>query len=92
MSTFSLGTEGKKIIKDSEGYSLKFYGDPKGYPTVGWGHLITSSKTYTKNTTGNPEEIKKLHCFVPTRNILINTQYIHYNEINHKEHLGNNWL
>jgi GH24 family phage-related lysozyme (muramidase) len=56
MSTFSLGTEGKKIIKDSEGYSLKFYGDPKGYPTVGWGHLITSSKTYKKNTTGNPKD------------------------------------
>lgn len=36
------------------GFSLKFYGDPVGYPTVGWGHLITKTKTYTKNTTGNP--------------------------------------
>ncbi|SDN00845.1 Phage-related lysozyme (muramidase), GH24 family [Paenibacillus jilunlii] len=33
---------------------MKFYGDPYGYPTVGWGHLITKTKTYTKNTSGNP--------------------------------------
>jgi GH24 family phage-related lysozyme (muramidase) len=37
-------------------FSLKFYGDPVGYPTVGWGHLITDTKTYTKNTTGNPSD------------------------------------
>ncbi|WP_435405860.1 glycoside hydrolase family protein [Paenibacillus riograndensis] len=36
-------------------FSLKFYGDPAGYPTVGWGHLITRTKTYTKNTSGNPK-------------------------------------
>ncbi|WP_310604390.1 lysozyme [Anaerosporobacter sp.] len=52
----NLGSDGAKIIKDHEGFSLKFYGDPKGYPTVGWGHLITSSKVYTKNTTGNPKD------------------------------------
>lgn len=54
--TFSLGTDGANLIKSYEGFCLKFYGDPKGYPTVGWGHLITKSKVYTKNTTGNPND------------------------------------
>ncbi|MCR8964136.1 lysozyme [Brevibacillus halotolerans] len=53
---FSLGTDGANLIKKHEGLSLKFYGDPYGYPTVGWGHLITLTKTYTKNTTGNPND------------------------------------
>ncbi|MBS5958329.1 lysozyme [Lacrimispora xylanolytica] len=56
MATNSLGTKGADIIKKSEGFSLKFYGDPKGYPTVGWGHLITKSKVYTKNKTGDPKD------------------------------------
>ncbi|ASA25253.1 lysozyme [Paenibacillus donghaensis] len=50
----NLGTGGANLIKSHEGFSLKFYGDPVGYPTVGWGHLITNTKTYTRNTTGNP--------------------------------------
>lgn len=56
MANFSLGTNGANLIKKHEGFSLKFYGDPYGYPTVGWGHLITKSKVYTKNTTGNPND------------------------------------
>jgi len=52
----NLGTDGANLIKKHEGFSLKFYGDPVGYPTVGWGHLITKTKTYTKNTTGNPND------------------------------------
>lgn len=56
MASFSLGTSGADLIKKHEGFSLKFYGDPYGYPTVGWGHLITKTKTYTKNTTGNPND------------------------------------
>lgn len=56
MSNLSLGKDGEKFIKSHEGFSLSFYGDPKGYPTVGWGHLITSSKVYTKNTTGDPAD------------------------------------
>lgn len=56
VSNFSLGTDGANLIKTHEGFSLKFYGDPYGYPTVGWGHLITKTKTYTKNTTGNPND------------------------------------
>ncbi|NQX46860.1 lysozyme [Paenibacillus tritici] len=52
----NLGTGGANLIKSHEGFSLKFYGDPVGYPTVGWGHLITKTKTYTKNTTGNPND------------------------------------
>jgi|GEM_PF-1425875 GH24 family phage-related lysozyme (muramidase) len=56
MANQSLGSSGATLIKSHEGFSLKFYGDPYGYPTVGWGHLITKSKTYTKNTTGNPSD------------------------------------
>ncbi|QDY84690.1 lysozyme [Paenibacillus polymyxa] len=56
MANLSLGTGGAKLIKKHEGFSLKFYGDPYGYPTVGWGHLITKSKVFTKNTTGNPKD------------------------------------
>ncbi|MDR9506229.1 lysozyme [Brevibacillus agri] len=56
MSNFSLGTDGANLIKKHEGFSLKFYGDPYGYPTVGWGHLITDTKVYKKNTTGNPND------------------------------------
>ncbi|MEK5357871.1 lysozyme [Paenibacillus sp. FSL L8-0709] len=56
MANFSLGTSGANLIKSHEGFSLKFYGDPYGYPTVGWGHLITKTKVYTKNTTGNPND------------------------------------
>lgn len=56
MSNLSLGTDGANLIKEHEGFCLKFYGDPKGYPTVGWGHLITKTKVYTKNTTGDPED------------------------------------
>ena len=56
MSSMTLSTDGKDLIKKHEGFSLKFYGDPYGYPTVGWGHLITSSKIYKKNTTGNPND------------------------------------
>lgn len=56
MSNFSLGTSGANIIKSYEGFSLKFYGDLYGFPTVGWGHLITNTKTYTKNTTGNAND------------------------------------
>ncbi len=56
MSNLSLGTDGANLIKEHEGFCLKFYGDPYGYPTVGWGHLITKSRKYTKNTTGNAED------------------------------------
>jgi len=51
MANLSLSTSGADFMKSHEGLSLKFYGDPYGYPTVGYGHLITKSKVYTKNTT-----------------------------------------
>lgn len=56
MASFSLGSGGANLIKSHEGFSLKFYGDPYGFPTVGWGHLISQSRTYTRNTTGNPND------------------------------------
>jgi len=54
----TLGIDGATLIKKYEGFSLKFYGDPYGYPTVGWGHLITDKTVYSnhKNTTGNPSD------------------------------------
>ncbi|WP_019639171.1 lysozyme [Paenibacillus fonticola] len=60
MSNFSLGTGGADLIKKHEGFSLKFYGDPKGYPTVGWGHLITKTKVYTKNSLLTQKEADDL--------------------------------
>lgn len=47
----NLSANGATFMKGHEGLNLKFYADPKGFPTVGYGHLITKSKTYTKNTT-----------------------------------------
>lgn len=52
MSNLSLSKKGEKFIKEQEGYSAKFYADSEGYPTVGWGTLLTLSKKYTPNTTG----------------------------------------
>lgn len=51
-----LSIGGEKLIQGFEGFCLKFYGDSKGYPTVGYGHLITSEETYKKNTTGDPSD------------------------------------
>lgn len=56
MANQSLGASGTALIKSHEGFSLKFYADPSGYPTVGWGHLITKNKTYSRNKTGNPND------------------------------------
>ncbi|MNW25393.1 Phage lysozyme [compost metagenome] len=47
----NLSANGATFMKGHEGLNLKFYADPKGFPTVGYGHLITKSKTYTPNTT-----------------------------------------
>lgn len=51
-----LSIRGEKLIQGFEGFCLKFYGDSKGYPTVGYGHLITSKERYKVNTTGNPQD------------------------------------
>lgn len=47
-----LSSAGKTLIHGFEGFSLSFYGDPYGYPTVGYGHLISKKYTFKKNTTG----------------------------------------
>lgn len=51
MANLSLSASGETFMKGHEGLNLKFYADPKGFPTVGYGHLITRSKVYTPNTT-----------------------------------------
>ncbi|GIO56937.1 lysozyme [Paenibacillus cineris] len=50
MGNQSLSASGVTFLKGHEGLNLKFYADPKGFPTVGYGHLITKSKVYTPNT------------------------------------------
>lgn len=52
MPNFSLSANGATFIKEREGFALKFYADSEGYPTVGWGHLITKKYTYAKNPSG----------------------------------------
>jgi len=47
----NLSANGVTFMKGHEGLNLKFYADPKGFPTVGYGHLITKSTTYAANTT-----------------------------------------
>ena len=48
MANTDLSANGRRFIHELEGCCLKFYGDPKGYPTVGYGHLITDKVTYRK--------------------------------------------
>lgn len=45
----TLGTAGTNLIKEYESLNLNVYADPSGYPTVGWGHLLTTKKTYPAN-------------------------------------------
>jgi len=56
MANQSLSSNGKAFLQGFDTLCLQFYGDSKGYPTVGYGHLISRSYTYTKNTTGNPND------------------------------------
>lgn len=42
----TLGSAGLNIIKYYEGLKLDVYADAVGYPTVGYGHLLTKSRTY----------------------------------------------
>lgn len=51
-----LSINGEMLIQGFEGFCLSFYADSKGYPTVGYGHLITAKETFAKNTTGNPND------------------------------------
>lgn len=44
----NISTTGLDFIKGFETLHLKVYGDPSGYPTVGWGHLL-SYNVYDKN-------------------------------------------
>lgn len=45
----NFGTKGKELLKKFEGYNKSVYADPSGYPTVGYGHLLSKNK-YTPNT------------------------------------------
>ena len=40
----TLGTAGLNIIKDYEGLKLDVYADAAGFPTVGYGHLLSKTK------------------------------------------------
>lgn len=52
----NLSLNGEMLIQGFEGFCLSFYADSKGYPTVGYGHLITDKETFAKNTTGDPND------------------------------------
>lgn len=60
MSNLVTSANGITFIKNHEGCKLNFYADSKGFPTVGYGHLITRSKTYTANTTLTATQCKEL--------------------------------
>ena len=45
-----IGTAGMDITKEFEGCVLDVYADAVGYPTVGYGHLLTTSRVYAVNT------------------------------------------
>ena len=44
-----ISTTGINLIKKYESCKLSVYADANGYPTVGWGHLLTKARTYTAN-------------------------------------------
>ena len=52
-------TTGINLIKKHESCSLSVYADANGYPTVGWGHLLSSSRTYTPNKALSNADSKK---------------------------------
>ncbi len=61
MSNFVTSPDGKAFIKSHEGCRLDFYADSKyGYPTVGYGHLITTSRTYPVNSKLTAAQCKEL--------------------------------
>lgn len=64
----NLSLNGEMLIQGFEGFCLSFYADSKGYPTVGYGHLITSKETFAKNKTGNPNDsvLTKAHIILHT--------------------------
>ena len=52
-------TTGINLIKKYESCSLSVYADANGYPTVGWGHLLSKSRTYTANKALSDADSKK---------------------------------
>lgn len=60
MSNLVTSANGITFIKNHEGCNLNFYADSKGFPTVGYGHLITNKRTYPANTTLTAAQCKEL--------------------------------
>jgi lysozyme len=44
-----ISSTGMNLIKKYEGLNLNVYADPSGYPTVGYGYLLTRARKYTPN-------------------------------------------
>lgn len=63
-------TTGINLIKKHESCSLSVYADANGYPTVGWGHLLSSSRTYTPNKALSNADSKKNWC-LPDCHLLV---------------------
>ena len=47
----------QKRIKKNEGYRNKAYFDILGFPTIGYGHLITTNQKYLFNNTYSKKEL-----------------------------------
>lgn len=53
-----ISTTGINLIKEFEDIRLSVYADSSGYPTVGWGHLLTDKRKYTPDTQLSNEDSK----------------------------------
>lgn len=49
--------DGIDLIKRFEGFSSTVYICPAGYPTIGYGHLVRSSESFTEITETEAEEL-----------------------------------
>ena len=53
-----ISSTGIDLIKNYESCNLSVYGDANGYPTVGWGHLL-STNVYKKNANLSKKDADK---------------------------------
>lgn len=55
----NVSTTGVNLIKKYESCELSVYADANGYPTVGWGHLLTKERTYPAGKSLSEADSKK---------------------------------
>lgn len=62
--------QGINLIKKWEGFKAKPYICPAGYPTIGYGHVIRKSETFSDLTPEQAEEILRNDVIVAERSVL----------------------